>query len=77
MKNYEIRTKSWIVAPKGEAMFSELATVVSIEDEAAGEFVTVTQHGRTDVGKVCINPDEWVTLRDAITAAICACRGDI
>ena len=35
-KEYETRVTSWTVAPKGEPTFSEMATVVSIDDEAAG-----------------------------------------
>ena len=55
-KEYETRVTSWTVAPKGEPTFSEMATVVSIDDEAAGEYVVVSQQGRGLAG---------ATLRDA------------
>lgn len=74
MSDYEVRVVSKIVVPKGEPLFSEMATVVSIEDEAAGEFVTVTQHGRTDLGKIAIEVKEWNMLRDAIDSMILQCR---
>lgn len=53
-----------------------MATTVAICDEAAGEFVEVTQHGRVDIGKIQINPEEWPSLREAIDRMIKACRKD-
>ena len=47
-------------------MFSEYATEIKIVDEAAGEFLEVSQTWRTDLGKIAINPEEWPTLRDAM-----------
>ena len=73
-KEYETRVTSWTVAPKGDPTFSEMATVVSIDDEAAGEFVTVSQQGRVDLGKIAIDPGEWPALRAAIDEAISECR---
>jgi len=73
-KEYETRVTSWTVVPKGEPTFSEMATVVSIDDEAAGEYVVVSQQGRTDLGKIAIDPGEWPALRTAIDEAISECR---
>lgn len=73
MSEYETRIITTLVAPKGQPMFSELATKVSIDDEAAGEFVVVEQHGR-DLGKIAINPNEWPELRQAINDMIERCR---
>jgi len=36
----------------------------------------VRQSGRTDIGKICIDPDEWPALRAAINRAVRACRED-
>jgi hypothetical protein len=55
-----------IVKPVGEPIFSEMATIVRIEDEAAGPYVVIEQSGRTDIGKVMIDPAEWPQVRDAI-----------
>ena len=41
MKPYETRVTQLTVAPEGEAIFSEAATTITIDDEAAGEFVKV------------------------------------
>jgi hypothetical protein len=73
--DYETRTLSILVAPKDQPTFSEYATEIKIVDEeAAGEFLEVSQTGRTDLGKIAINPEEWPTLRDAIDQMIKQCR---
>lgn len=71
---YECRVTQWTVVPIGEPTFSEMATVVSIDDESGGEFVVVKQSGRVDLSKIAINPDEWPALRKAIDTAIKQCR---
>lgn len=71
---YETRVTSVIVAPVGEPTFSEMATTVSITDEAAGEYVEVIQTGRADLGKVAISPEEWPAIRAAIDRMIDECR---
>lgn len=74
MVDYEIRTMSLMVKPVDQPIFSELATTVSIDDEAAGEFVVVSQHGAPEMGKIAINPGEWPMLRQAIDQMIAQCR---
>lgn len=74
MKSPQTRITRLVVVPEGEALFSELATTVEIDDEASGEFVIVEQCGRTDIGKIAINPEEWPALRAAINRMVRACR---
>ena len=73
---YETRVAKLVVLPVGQATYSEMATEIEICDEAAGEFVEVAQHGRVDIGKIQINPEEWPSLREAIDRMIKACRKD-
>lgn len=75
MIEYETRVTTLIVLPEDDKTFSEFATEVRIVDEAAGEFVEVSQDGRPDLGKIAICPDEWPTLRAAIDQMISECRG--
>ena len=75
MTDYIVRNIGQAVLPSGESLYSEMATIVTIVDEAAGEFVEVEQHGRSDLGKIAINPEEWPTLRAAIDTLIGECRG--
>mgnify|MGYP001160660408 CR=1 FL=1 len=71
---YEIRTIAMLVVPMDQKMFSEYATEIRITDEAAGEFLEVSQCGHDGQGKIAINPEEWPTLRDAIDQMIKHCR---
>jgi hypothetical protein len=55
------------VRPEGEPIFSEMATQIEIDDEAAGEFILVTQqreHG------IAFEPREWPAIREAIDTLI-------
>ena len=75
MRNgFEIRTMAVMVNKTSEPSFSEMATIVRIEDESGGEFVEVKQEGRTDIGKIQITPEEWPMLRKAIDMIIAECR---
>ena len=71
---YETRVTKLVVLPVGDPIYSEMATTVEIVDEAAGEFVEVAQHGRVDIGKILVSPEEWPALREAIDRMIAECR---
>lgn len=61
------RVAKIVILPKGEPLFSGKATFIEVIDEAAGEFVEITQH---EVGthemKIRIDDDEWPHIREAI-----------
>lgn len=64
---YETRVTRLTVAPEGDAIFSEKATHIEIEDEAAGEFITIKQvNDCIERGEIQISPEEWPTLKAAI-----------
>lgn len=74
---YEKRVTKLTVLPEGERIFSEAATDIVIEDEAAGEFVRVIQSDdNAAMGTIQITPEEWPILRDAINEMIAECRYD-
>lgn len=72
--DYETRTIGLMVAPKGEAIFSDHATHITIDDEADGEFVIVSQSTAYSEYKFHINPEEWPTRRKAIDRMIKECK---
>ena len=75
MKPYETRVLSLIVLPEGESIFSEQATIIRIEDDAAGEYICVEQHAdRSVAGKIEIDTGQWPALRAAIDRMILECR---
>ena len=79
MSNYVTRILSLIVKPKKEPVFSEQATIIQIDDEGAGAFVVIKQHGREDIGKIFIDVEEWPAIRCAINQMIGICKemGDV
>ena len=59
---YTSRITQITVLPVGEPIFSERATVISIDDEAAGEFITVKQqmdYSSQMDQTVTFDPEEW------------------
>ena len=71
---YETRLRSLIVLPDGAEIFSPAATIVEIDDEAAGEYVVIRQPHQDERGEITINPQEWPALRDAIDRLVKECR---
>jgi len=65
---------SMIVKPIKESVFSEMATIVTIENEAAGNFVSLRQNeAHIDKNTVRIVGDEWPLLRDTIDKLLAQC----
>lgn len=66
---YTSRITQSTVMPVGEPIFSLRATIVSIEDDAGGEFITVKQQmdntSETDQ-TVAFDPDEWEEVKGVI-----------
>lgn len=74
MPNYITRTTQLVVVEYGKPLFDESATIISIDDEAGGEFVRVRQvRGAQDMS-IGIDPDEWPAIRDAVEQLIQECR---
>jgi hypothetical protein len=59
-----------IVGVKGEQIFDDSVTEVEIVDEAAGEFLEISQEG----GKLRFDPEEWPHVRDAVEKMFKLCR---
>lgn len=70
---YETRTSKIVVTRKGEPIFEEFATSIEIVDEAAGEYVEVSQFADS-YGKIAICKEEWPTIRAAINKMLKQCR---
>lgn len=74
MSKYIQKITKITVLPENDPIFSELATTIEIDDEAAGEYVRVVQYHRHDDGTVCFDREEWPVIRDAIDKLIAECR---
>lgn len=65
------------VLPIGNPIFSEHCTEVSIVDEAAGEFVEVSQKSdRSGIESqtIQIDPIEWSAIKQAVDQLISECE---
>jgi hypothetical protein len=72
---YETRTLKIAVGVKGEPIFHAGATEIEIIDEAAGEFLKITQSpDDAEPGAIKIDPHEWPALRAAIDKMVKECR---
>jgi hypothetical protein len=72
---YQTRTLKIAVCIKGEAIFHEGTTEIEIVDEAAGEFLKVTQSpDDAEPGVIKIDPHEWPMLKAAIDRMMKECR---
>jgi hypothetical protein len=66
---YTSRITRITVLPVGEPIFSEKATVISIDDESGGEFITVKQqmdYGSEKDQTVAFDPEEWEEVKGVI-----------
>lgn len=73
----ETRVTRLHILPEGEPTFSEMATIVEIEDEAGGEFVALRQQNdAAKPGEVLIDREEWPAIREAIDRLVADLRGE-
>jgi len=70
---YERITKSIMVKPPNEPIFSEIATEITLEDEAAGLFVSIIQRHGDGEQKVSICKEEWPLIRQAVDDLMTVC----
>jgi hypothetical protein len=64
---YETRITRLTVNKPKEPIFSELATHIEIEDESAGEFISIRQQfDHAKAGVVNITAEEWPHIKAAI-----------
>jgi len=68
--NYETRTTKMIVGVKGQQIFDDSVTEIEIVDEAAGEFLEISQES----GKLRFDAEEWPHVRDAVEKMFKLCR---
>ena len=71
---YITRTTQKTMLPEGESIFCVDATVITIIDEAAGEFLEIKQNTDDGERRLLVDPHEWPTLRAAIDDMIGECK---
>jgi hypothetical protein len=64
---YNKRLTQITVVPEGNPIFSELATVITIEDDAAGEYISISQHADESTDQtIKVEPEEWQAIKEAV-----------
>lgn len=72
---YRMRVTERVVLPYKEPIFCEAATVIRIENDAAGDYIKVRQDGDiAEVGTVCFDREDWPLIRDVIDKMMQECE---
>ena len=73
---HEIRTTRLHIVPENEPIFCEQAIIIEIHDEAAGEFLNISQPANYGeyAGKVTIDAENWPSIKNAIETLLKDCR---
>lgn len=71
----EQRITQITVLPEKEPIFSALATLVSIENEGGGDFITIAQSNKNGYTGINIDVHEWEAIKEAVDKLIKDCRG--
>jgi hypothetical protein len=68
MKQRTIRPIQLVIAPEGKPQFCEEAIVVGLEDEAAGEYITIMAcvPGSDARATIALDPIEWPYVCEAV-----------
>lgn len=63
------------VIPSGKTMDDEGVTIIGMDTEGGGAFVTIRQESAMDSDIIRIDPDEWPAVRAAVNRMVRECRG--
>ena len=76
MREYRQHPLGVVVSPKGDPIWSEMATHITLDDEGAGAFVVVNQpNGQEGREGVSFDATEWPAIRDAIEHMLAVSQG--
>ena len=72
MKEYITRKLKIAILPKGDPIFSEQATIIEIEGEAAGEYLAISQEPANvkHQKQILVETCDWSQIRDGIEMMI-------
>ena len=61
------------VIPAGKTLDDEGVTIIGMDDEGGGAFVTVRQEEQLNANEIRIDPGEWPAVRAAINRMVREC----
>jgi hypothetical protein len=64
MQPYTKTTLSFVIKPKGDPIYSEMATVVGMRDDAGGPYVSISQcYDCKETGEIRLCEEEWPLIK--------------
>ena len=71
-REYIVRPIAWLVAPSDDvSIFGEQSYKVAIDNEGAGEYVTITSHENAHRNNtIAVDPAHWPAIASAVTKAM-------
>ena len=63
---YKTRITQMTILQVDETLLSETATIITIEDDGVGEYLSIFQPIGSGKDAINIDPDEWVAMRSTI-----------
>ena len=70
---YRTITTQRRVIRAGETLDNEGVTIIGIDDEGGGAFVTIRQEEQLNTNEIRIDPGEWPAVRAAINRMVREC----
>ena len=61
------------VIPSGKTFNDEGVTIIDMDGEGGGAFVTVRQEEQLNANEIRIDPDEWPAVRAAVNRMVREC----
>jgi hypothetical protein len=75
MQPYNKTTLSLVIKPKGDPIYSEMATVVGMRDDGSGPYVSISQcYDCKETGEIRLCEEEWPLIKEAIEQMLEECR---
>ena len=62
-----------LVIPAGKTIDDEGVTIIGVDDEGGGTFVTIRQEEDLNTNEIRIDPGEWPAVRAAINRMVREC----
>ena len=72
MNHRTILGQLWVV-PAGKTLADEGVTIIGVDDEGGGAFVTVRQEENLNTNEIRIDPGEWPAVRAAVNRMVREC----
>lgn len=70
---YRTITTQRRVIPEGKDFCDDAVTIIGMDTEGGGAFVTVRQEDQLNANEIRIDPDEWPAVRAAVNRMVREC----